>query len=133
MINQVTIISSTAATIRLDPGERDIPASGGGMRWKFSGNSYSFTSSDGVSFANYPTNPNTGPGRLGIDKDGKEFVVCFGDNSSTANGKWNYAIKFYDTSRPGTVWLCDPTIVSSGLNLVHPTADLTVACVIAPP
>lgn len=128
-INRVTIISSTEATIQLNPGQRDIPIAGGGIRWKFSGSGYLFTTSDGVSFANYSTNPSAGPGLLGVDNNGKEFVVCFGDTSKTSNSTWNYAIKFYAEGTSSPVWLCDPTIVNSSVAVA---AVLTVACTVAP-
>jgi len=104
--------SGSTATIEVNPGQREFPRTGAGIRWQFSGNSLSFTY-DGINFAKQQQQP-AGPVASGYGKDATEFVVCFGDTSSMPNTTWRYNIKFFENSNPSVVWLCDPTLVNSG-------------------
>lgn len=54
-----------------------------------------------------------------------EYVWCF--DATTTDLSWPYKVKFYDTTLPATVWVCDPTIINfEGLNRA---AQVSVACV----
>jgi len=130
-INQITVSGATA-TIKVNPGARDIPNTGGGVQWKFSGNAYNFTA-DGVNFVkpNYPSQPASGPSSSGFGSDATEFVVCFVDTTALGNVEWHYNIKFFATATPATIWICDPTIVNHGSGIS--TDDVQdVNCTIAP-
>ena len=121
-INQVTISGSTA-TIQVNPGSRTIDPTGGGVRWKFSQNGYSFTS-DGVTFkANQPAGPASAP----ATGDPTQFVWCFNNTTSTPDSTWNYTIKFSANAAPTKVWSCDPTIINRG-GKVDAEAVMTVSC-----
>ena len=108
-INQFTVTGPTTATVNVVPPEKSIRKTAGGILWKFAGNNQSFTV-DGITFK---AGSASGPGQPGFGNDPSEFVVCFGDTSSSPATSWKYNIKFYDNATPTTVWVCDPTIVNS--------------------
>jgi len=121
-ISQVTI-SGGSATIQVNPGSRSIDPTGGGVRWKFSQNVYSFTG-DGVTFkANQPAGPASAPPTY----DPTQFVWCFNNTTSTPDATWNYTIKFSANAAPSKVWSCDPTIINRGGKL-DAEAVMTVNC-----
>jgi len=126
-ITQVTISGSTA-TIKVKPGQQTVPIKGAGIRWNFAGRNYSFTA-DGITFGKqtYPTQP-YGPIDYGPGNNATEYVVCFADTTGAAS-TWYYNIKFFENSKPTTIWICDPTLVNSAS---EGGSEDTVNCVIAP-
>lgn len=115
-------LSDSSGELRLTPGTGVVDSTGGGVRWKLTGNRYAFTS-DGVAFKpNQPAGPVYAPqtGDAGV------YVWCFGDTSAR-DLTWEYTIKF--TAPDGKVWSCDPTIVNRGGGL-STQAPLSVPCVL---
>ena len=124
-MTQVTIdprtLGSTTGTIKVDPGNAFVDPTGGGVRWKFNQNTYSFTS-DGVTFkSNQP-----GPASAPATGDPTVFVWCFNNTSSTPGASWSYTIKFSANAAPSKIWSCDPTIVNR--SSLTPLAVETVNC-----
>jgi hypothetical protein len=121
-INQVSIAAS-GASMQVNPGARSIAPSGAGVRWKFSQNTYAFTS-DGITFK--PNQP-AGPASAPATGDPTQFLWCFGSTDSAPNSVWQYNIKFASTSAPSAVWVCDPTIINAS-TIDADAAMLTVNC-----
>ena len=128
-MTQVTIdpqtLGSTTGTIKVNPGQAHIDPSGGGVRWKFNQNTYSFTS-DGVSFKSNLAGPASAP----ATGDPTVFVWCFNNTSSTPDATWSYTIKFSTNAAPSKIWSCDPTIVNR--STLTPLAVETVPCTSPP-
>jgi hypothetical protein len=128
-MTQVTIdpqtLGSTTGTIKVNPGQAHIDPSGGGVRWKFNQNTYSFTS-DGVSFKSNLAGPASAP----ATGDPTVFVWCFNNTSSTPDATWSYTIKFSANAAPSKIWSCDPTIVNR--STLTPLAVETVPCTSPP-
>jgi hypothetical protein len=125
-LGQVTISGSTA-TLQVNPGQRTIGTSPGGVRWKFTQNTYSFTS-DGVTFK--PNQP-PGPANAVPGTDPTEYAWCFNSTASSPDTTWRYNIKFFANANPSAVWQCDPTIVNRS-SLAADASTSTVSCVPAP-
>ncbi|MEP6874623.1 MAG: hypothetical protein ABI887_09665 [Burkholderiales bacterium] len=122
---QVTIdplnLGATTGTIKVNPGTGHVNPNGGGVRWKFNQNTYSFTS-DGVVFkTNLP-----GPASAPATGDPTVYAWCFNNTSSTPDASWSYTIKFSANSAPTKIWTCDPTIVNR--STLTPLAVETVTC-----
>lgn len=118
------VINGSAATVSFNPDPRQIGKNAGGVRWTLKspqGKTYVFAT-DGVTFK-----PGAPAGPVSAPATGKpdEYVWCF--DATTTDLSWPYKVKFYDTTLPATVWVCDPTIINfEGLNRA---AQVSVACV----
>ena len=123
-INQFVVTGPTTATINVNPPKKVIGTAPGGVLWNFAGNNQSFTALDGITLK---PGSAAGPISSGFGNNPSEYVVCFGDTSSSPMWAWNYHIKFYDNATPTRVWICDPTIVNSD-SFVGPDARNPVTC-----
>lgn len=123
-MTQVTInpqtLGTTTGTIKVNPGSAHIDPSGGGVRWKFNHNTYSFAT-DGVVFKTSLPGPASAP----ATGDPTVYVWCFNDTSSNRAGSWPYTINFSANSAPTKIWSCDPTIVNRSTLLAVETVTCT--------
>ena len=127
-IDNVSVAAGAAsASISINPEPRQISKNAGGVRWTLkspSGKTYVFAA-DGIVFKN---NPPPGPASAPATGKADEFVWCF--NPTPNSSTWSYSVKFYDQDTPGTVWVCDPTIVNDATAVAD--AATPVNCVKQP-
>ena len=101
-ITQISVSGKTA-TVTLHPDPRDYPHTGAGLHWSIKPMGYSFTA-DGIVIASPPAGAASA-------STGTEYQWCFGATTAGTNSK--YTIKLYADDASGTVFVCDPTIISS--------------------
>ena len=101
-ITQISVNGKTA-TVTLHPEPRDYPSTGAGLHWSIKPHGYSFTS-DGIVIPSLPAGAASA-------STGTEYQWCFG--ATTLGTSMKYTIKFYADDAQGTVFSCDPTIISS--------------------